>query len=99
MSDQYHVSGSICDAVVWVCGNIVNELCNGFIRAFRGHLLVSNFSEADEEFGIDRYGIVQQGTHYALNTLYAFVIKFGSVIGVGCVLSLGAIADFAMFVQ
>ena len=97
MSDQYHVSGSICDAVVWVCGNIANELCNGFIRAFRGHLLVSNFSEADEEFGIDRYGIVQQGAHNIFNMRDAFVVKFGDVVSIGSVLDLGAMVDFALF--
>ena len=61
-------------------------------------MLGSNLAEADEEFGIYGSGIVQYVTHYALNLLYTFVMKFGSVIGVWRILGLGAIVDFAMFV-
>ena len=47
---------------------------------------------------INGSGLVKQGTHDALNTLDAFIIKFGAVVGVLCVLGLGVIIDFAMFV-
>ena len=100
VSGQYHVARSIGDVVIWVRGNIVEELCDGFIRVFHGHrLLGSNLFESNEEYGIDSSDIVQQGTHYSLNTIYAFVIKFGAVIGVGCILSLVTIFAFEMFVQ
>ena len=100
VSSQYHVAGSICDAIVWDRDNIIEDLVDGFIRVFRGHrLLISNVDEADEDFGVDRYGIVQQGSHYDLNMLEAFVTKFCAVIGVGHILGLGTIVDFAMFVR
>ena len=62
-------------------------------------MLGYNIIEADEDFDVDVSGIVQQGSHGDLNTLDDFVIKFGTVVGVGHVLGLGAIVDFAMFVQ
>ena len=100
VSRQYHVAGSIGDAIVWVRGNIIKELVGGFISVFRGHrLLGSNVSKADEEFGVDGSGIVQQVTQNDFHTLDDFVVNFGAVVRVGCVLGLGAIVDFVMFVR
>ena len=100
MYGQYCVAGLIGDSIVFLHGNIIEELVDGFIHVFRGRrLLASNVDEADEDFGVDRYGIVQQGSHYDLNMLEAFVTKFCAVIGVGHILGLGTIVDFAMFVR
>ena len=100
VSYQHQVSGLICDAIVWVHGNIIEKLFDGFIWVFRGRcLLGSNVAEADKEFGVDRSGIVQQGDYDALDTIDAFVVKFDTVVSVGRVLGLGAIVDFTMFVR
>ena len=99
MSGQIHVSGLIIDAIFWVRDNIIEELFDKLICVFRGHrLLGSNFAESDKEFGIDGYVILQQGNPDELNLFDAFFIKFGAVVGVGRVLGLGTIVDFAMFV-
>ena len=66
---------------------------------FRGHrFLVSDVAEDDKEFGVDVYFIVQQGAHCNLNMIDDFAVKFGAAVGVGRVLGIGAIVDFAMFV-
>ena len=95
-----HIACIVGDAIVWVHGNVIEKLFDGFIWVFRGRcLLGSNIAEADKEFGVDRSGIVQQGDYDALDTIDAFVVKFDTVISVGHVLDLGAIVDFTMFVR
>ena len=75
-------------------------MVNGFFRVFSGRrLLGSIVTEADEKFGVDESGIVQQGAQNALNTLDAFVVKVGAVIEIGHVLIIGAIVDFTIFVR
>ena len=97
MYGQYCVAGLIGDSIVFLHGNIIKELVDGFIHVFRGRrLLVFNVNEADEEFGVDGSNILQQGVHGALNTLDDFVVNFGAVVGVGHVLVIGAIVGFAI---
>ena len=70
MSNQYHVTESICDEIVWVRGKVIEDFFNGFIHVFRGcRLLGFNVAEADEEFGVDEYVMVQKGSQDALNML------------------------------
>ena len=100
MSGQYHVAGLIGDTIIWVRGNTVKEFLDGCICVFCGHrFLEYNIVEDNKEFGVDGSVILQQSSHTALNTLYAFVVKFGTVVGVGRALVLGAIVYFTMSVQ
>ena len=62
-------------------------------------MLRYNVAESDEDFGVDRYGIVQQGAHNIFNMRDAFVVKFGDVVSIGSVLDLVAIVDLEMFVR
>ena len=49
MCTQDHVAGVIANAIVGVCGTVINYLIDGFIGALRGGgLLLSNGTKADE---------------------------------------------------
>ena len=70
MGSQNHGASAIRDAIVGVCGDVIQELVYGFSGIFCGFgLLRADGAEGGEELVIYGPGVVEQG---ADDALYAF---------------------------
>ena len=59
VADKDHVTGTVGDSVIGVCGDIIQELLYRFVGGFRGRgLLMSNFSQCDYELDVHSLGVV-----------------------------------------
>jgi hypothetical protein len=73
MSAENHVAGAICGAIVWVRGQVVEELVHGNIGGFSGCcLLEAQGAEGSKEFVVDSTCIVEESTNDALNSFDTF---------------------------
>ena len=65
-----HVAHTICDAIIWVRGNIVNKFVNSVSVGFGGRgLLGENGAESDKKFVGGHTSVPEEG---AKDTLDAF---------------------------
>ncbi len=94
-----HGTSSVCDAIGWVGGHIVEELVGCFSCGLCGlGLLRADSTEGHQEFIIHSSRVVEQG---ADNALYAFdsrSIQKRAGIVVGHQLHFCTVDDFAMLV-
>ncbi len=73
MSAENHVAGAICGAVVWVRGQVVEELVHGNIGGFSGcSLLGAQGAERGKEFVVNSTCIVKESANNALNSFDTF---------------------------
>ncbi len=67
VSAENHVSGAICGAVVWVRGQVVEELVHGNIGGFSGcGLLGAQDAEGGKEFVVNSTCVVEESANDAL---------------------------------
>ena len=75
MGAEYHVTGTVDDAVVWICGDIIQYEMNRLFSHNGGFRLASCYgTECNKEFVIHCTGVVEQGAYNFLNAVLAFVI-------------------------
>ncbi len=73
MSTKNHVAGAICGAVIWVRGQVVEELVHGNIGGFSGcGLLGTQGAEGGKEFVVDSACIIEDSANDALNSFDTF---------------------------
>ncbi len=73
MSAENHVAGAICGAIVWVCGQVVEELVHGNIGGFSGcGLLGAQGTEGGKEFVVNSACKVEESANDVLNFFYTF---------------------------
>jgi hypothetical protein len=73
VSAENHVAGAICDAILWVCGQVVEELVHGNIGGFSGcGLLGAQGAEGGKEFVVDSACVVEESANDALNSSDTF---------------------------
>ncbi len=69
VSAEKHVASAICGAVVWVCGQVVEELVHGNIGGLSGcGLLGVQGAEGGKEFVVDSLCIVEESINDPLNS-------------------------------
>ncbi len=69
VSAENHVAGAICDAVVWVHGQVVEELVHGNIGGFSScGLLGAQGAEGGKEFVVNSAWVVEESANDALNS-------------------------------
>jgi hypothetical protein len=100
MSAENHVASMICGAVVWVHGQVVEELVHGNIGGFSGcGLLGAQGAEGGKKFVVDSACIVEESAKDALNSFDTFCGERRAVgINMGELCGL-AKHDFTMFVR
>ncbi len=73
VSAENHVADAICGTVVWVRGQVDEELVHGNIGGFSGcGLLGAQGAEGGKEFVVNSKCIVEESTNDALNSFDAF---------------------------
>ncbi len=73
MSAENHVAGTICGAIVWVCGQVVEELVHGNIGCFSGcGLLGAQGAKGGKEFVVNSACVVEESANDALNSFDTF---------------------------
>ena len=78
VSAENHVAGRICGAVIWVRGQVLEELVHGNIGGFSGcGLLGTEGAEAGKEFAVDSTCVVEESTNDALISLTPSVGRGG----------------------
>ncbi len=84
VSAENHFAGVICGAIVWVRGQVVEELVHGNISGFSGcDLLGAQGAEGGKEFVVNSTCIVEESANVALNSLTPSVEKGGVGINMG----------------
>ena len=92
-----HGAGTVGDVIIWVGGNIVQELDDGRAGGLGGgSLLGAQFAEGDKEFVIHCMAIVQQCSYYALNLFDSHIIQRKACFWHLGILGPGAILDFCV---
>ena len=92
LADNNNVASTVGDAIIRVCGNIVEKLVHGMGGGISGHgLLGTNGTEGDKDFVFDRAAVPQEGANNALDALDVHIVDRRAEIGLRKVLSLGAI--------
>ena len=97
MCRQDHITGTVCDAVIWVRGHIIQELrdCRHGVLGGLG-LLGADSAESGKEFVVDGPCIVQEGANNTLNLFDAFVVEGRTGVDIREELFPSTIDDFAM---
>jgi hypothetical protein len=73
VSAENHVAGAMCDAIVWVRGQVVEELVRGNIDGFSGcGLLGAQGAEGGKEFVVGSACVVEESTNDAMNSVGTF---------------------------
>jgi hypothetical protein len=73
MSAENHVARAICGAVVWVRGQVVEELVHDNIGGFSGcGLLGAQGAEGGKESVVDSACVVEQSANDVLNSFDTF---------------------------
>ncbi len=73
MSAENHVAGAICGAIIWVRGQVVEELVHGNISGFNGcGLLGAQGAEGGKESVVDSVCVVEESANDALNSFDTF---------------------------
>ena len=95
-----HVTRTVGDAIVWVCGNIVEELVDSVSGGLSGRsLLGANDAESNEKFVVDHESVPKEVANDTLDAFYAIRIEWRARIGCCRLLGLGAIGDGGMIVR
>ena len=69
------MAGSVGDAIVGVGGVVVQKLCDFNIGGGgSGGLFSANFAECMEKFVVNGTGVVEEGSHDAVDMLDAIVV-------------------------
>jgi hypothetical protein len=97
---EYHVTASICVAIVRVGGEVIKKLADGFGSGFSGSgLLGAQGAESGKKFVVDSLCIVEKGADDALDPFDAFVGERGAVWFVVGELGDLAVDNFTVFVR
>ncbi len=73
VSAENHVAGVICGAIIWVHGQLVEELVHGNIGGFSGcGPLGAQCAEGGKEFVVDSTCVVEESANDALNSFDTF---------------------------
>jgi hypothetical protein len=76
VSAENHVAGRICGAVIWVRGQVLEELVHGNIGGFSGcGLLGAQGAEGGKEFVVDSTCVVEESANDALNSFDIFCVE------------------------
>ena len=70
MGGEYHAADPICDAVVWVGGNIIEGLVDGHGGVFSccECLLGTSVTEGDKELAAHGTSVIEEGVNNSLET-------------------------------
>ena len=80
------MAGSVGDAIVGAGCAVVQKLCDfGIGGGGSGGLFGVNFGEHMEEFVVNGAGILEEGSHDALDKLDAVVLGVGYCLGLVCI--------------
>jgi hypothetical protein len=97
---EHHRAGSVGDTILWVCGNIVEELVDHFGRVFCSFgLLGADGAEGGQEFVVSCSGVIKERADDALDAFDTCVIKGWACVCVRDKLLLRAVNYFSMGVR
>ena len=72
-----HVTRTICDAIVWECGNIVNKLVDSVSGGLGGsRFLGENGAEGNKKFVVEHTYVSQEGANDTLDAFDAVRVKW-----------------------
>ena len=94
-----HVACTIGDAIVWIRGNIFEDLVDSVSIGFGGRgFLGANDAESNKKFAVDRASVPQEGAKNTLDALDAVRVEWRELIGICKLMGLGAVEDGGMLV-
>ena len=100
VSGSNHLAGSIDDAVVRVCGNVVKELVDGLRGGFSGGgLFGADGVDGNQELVINGATVEEESSNNSLDTSDAIFVERRTGVGFGSKLRLGAVRDGYVFVR
>ena len=79
---KHHIASTVGDSVLWLRGNIIEELVDRFRDVLGGcGLLGADGAESNKEFVVDRVSVPKEGDDYYLDTFGAGRVDWRSRIG------------------
>ena len=95
-----HIARTVGDAVVWVCGNILDELVDSVSGGLGGRgLLGANGADTNKKFIANCASVPQKGSNNNLDTFDAGHFKWRVRIRRSRLLGLGTIGDGGILVR
>ena len=100
VSCKDHISCKLGDDVVWVYGNVVEELVYSVSSGLSGHsLLVVDGAKSEEKFIVDRAPVPQEGSNNTLDAFDDGGAKWRARGGRSRLLGIGSVEDRGMLVR
>ena len=95
-----HIALTVGDSVVWVRGNIVEELVDSISGGLGGCGLLGAYgAESDEKFVVNSAYVIQEGGEDNLDAFDADSVKWRARIGRCRLMGLGAVGDGGILVR
>ena len=100
VSCEDHISCTLGDDVVWVYGNVVEELVYSVSGGLSGHsLFVVDGAKSKEKFIVDRAPVPQEGANNTLDAFDDGGAKWRARGGRSRLLGIGSVEDRGMLVR